>query len=297
MSDKQLAQPGPATLANPGGHRKGLMPERLRSRYRVMPTAVLLQKLSRQVENRIEGATPGILWDTMTEAPCPRSFIIVKFFGEAIKFVDPRKPALGVEWRCVLDEKTPDSVWRSLDWLPDDRTGRRTPPEANEVLNAIVLFEGQKEPMVIRFSVTSLKDGKKLYSMVEHRGGNVWDTVYEWDVFERKNDRNEWFAMRFTPRGNSTEEDREYAETMFSALEGITIQAEAEDSAGENIDTSGRRSREEDPRYGRRAPEPNDGEDPRDYARRATREFDRGPSRDDQDDGRDDRYPAHLRRR
>lgn len=292
MSKEAITPQKDAPLANPAPARRGLMSGKVASRYRVMPTARLLQQLSKQVENRIEGAVPGVLWDTVNEAPCPKTFIVVKFFSEAIKPRDPDNFAAGIEWRTTLTDKTPQNVWDALDWTTDDRTGKRYPPEANEILNAIVLFEGRKDPMVIPFSITGLKDGKKLYTMVECRGGDVWNTVYEWDVFERSNPRNTWWALRFTPMGNSSPEERTYAESLYNALEGVTIQAESDEVVGEPIETHGaRRPMDRDPRYERRAPapapEPREGEDPGDYARRAVREI----------DSRESNYPPHMRRR
>ena len=57
----------------------------------VLPVAKILQKLSPEVEDGLEGAAPGVLWDPIEKKPLSDTFVPIDFYQEAVLWKDRKE--------------------------------------------------------------------------------------------------------------------------------------------------------------------------------------------------------------
>jgi hypothetical protein len=228
-AQRAIQKEEPKPLANPPGTpRRGLLDDD--RRYLIMPVAKLLQGLSPEVKGNLAGAKPGVLWHNLMDEVLPEKFVPVKFYREVIKWI-PYKDGGGMEWRS--QDFTDKEVLDAIEWKKD-KDGNQIPPKASETINCVALFEGQDSPIIVPFSGTTLKDGKKFYSIAKFRRGEIWDTCYKTQLFERHNDLGDWWALNVSPCGDSSSDMRQQADKLWSMLENIKIEAEHGEVTGES---------------------------------------------------------------
>lgn len=211
----------------------------------IIPRAALLQALSPEI---VDGATApdgkdlktGMIINSLTREILPEIFIPVFYFPTWIRF-NPRDnksegydPAYGPG----------DVIWHS-----NDRNDLRVqeegkfgpngePPLATMFMQFFSYFPGVPMPVVVSFSKTSIKSGKRLLSLARFSGANMFAQKYKLGVKKEQNDKGTYFVLTIDLAGKLLEDDTDYktAATLWEQYHTKPIQVhepEREDSGEE----------------------------------------------------------------
>ena len=199
----------------------------------ILPRAVLLQALSPQI-GEVDGLKAGMVINNITNEVLPEKFIPIFRYVEFLKF-NPR------------DSKSPeyDPAFEpgALIWRTNDPADPRTvecrfsedgsKPTAIKTMNFLCYFPYVPMPVVLSFSKTSYKAGKKLISLAQFSGGDMFSKIYALKVKQADKDGIKYYILDVAPIGKANKEDFAIAEAWYEQFRGKEIKTHEEGSQGE----------------------------------------------------------------
>src|SRR3990167_1371143 len=195
----------------------------------IIPRAKLLQALSPEVA---EGTLKsGQIINNITGEILPEKFVPIFVYLEWFRFNARDKSKSGYDPNFDLGAL----IWRTRDHN-DERTkeadfgasGER--PIANRVLQFFSVFEGQEMPVVIGFSSTSYKAGKKLLSLAKFTGGDMFSKKYSLTAKHVKNDKGSYYVLEVATAGLAGEDEYKKAEIFWDSFRNKKFETKADDA-------------------------------------------------------------------
>jgi len=210
----------------------------------IIPRASLLQSKSPEVEESIEKGDgkykPGMVINSLSKEVLPGEFVPVFKFTNWIRF-NPRKKE-DPNFDPAFDAG--EIIWRSTD--PNDPrvieesqfgpNGEK--PKATKFMNFFCIFPEHQGPVIVSFSKTSFKAGKKLISLALRAGGDMFSQKYRLGTKKEEKDSNTYFVLTVEPAGQPDEQSYKIAEILYEHFatkakdlkvheEGQVVEAEA----------------------------------------------------------------------
>lgn len=184
----------PATLQNRG---RGFEEETQREDL-IIPRAKLLQSTSTEIQAGEKDLKVGQIINSLTKEVLPSVFIPVFKFTNWIRFNPRDAKADG-----YLKEFGPgDIIWRSNDpYDPRVQTEGKfgddgSKPLATKFLNFFSYFPGVPMPVIVSFSNSSFKAGKRLLSLAQFTGGDMFSKQYVLSSVKEQNDLGTFYVLK-----------------------------------------------------------------------------------------------------
>lgn len=211
----------------------------------IIPRAKLLQALSPEVVAEPDKFKPGMVINSLTLEVLPEVFIPIFKFTNWIRF-NPRNtkdqnydPAYGPG----------DIMWRSKDPLDprvitESKFGEDgSNPLATKFLNFFSMFPGVDMPVIVSFSKTSFKAGKRLLSLAQFatKDGkpiDMFEKKYKLSVKQEVNDAKQvYFVLAVDPDVFVDDDSYEKAIALWERFHAkpIQIHEEVVDEVGEEV--------------------------------------------------------------
>jgi len=184
----------------------------------IIPRAKLIQALSPELTEGLEGVKVGSIVNSLTKEVLPQEFVPVFTFKTFIRF-NPRKkddPHFNASFE-------PGAViWKSAD--PDDpRVIEETKfgpngekPPATTFLNFFSYFPGCVMPIIVSFSKTGYKTGKQLLSLAKFCGGDMFSRKYRLTSAMETNDIGTYAVFKITPLGAVMPDEYKISEQLWN---------------------------------------------------------------------------------
>jgi len=210
---KKVEQTSIATIEDP---RRGFEEAADREDL-VIPRAKLLQGLSDEIVDRLEGLEPGMIINSLTKEPLPDFFVPIFRFTNWARFnprnkKDPNYNPNFASGALIWKSSDPHDprVQKEAEWGPNGEA-----PLATKFLNFFSYFPGVPMPIVVSFSKSSFKAGKELNSLASYRGGDMFRYQYRLFPKQEKNDEGTYFVLKIRDCGHSADEDYKIAERWY----------------------------------------------------------------------------------
>lgn len=183
----------------------------------ILPQAKLMQGLSPELKENRE-LRQGDIINSLTKELIGKFLIPVFTFKNYARF-NPRKeddpnfnPKFkpgGLIWRT--NDPFDPRVIAEAAWGEDG-----SQPVATTFLNFMCYFPGFSLPIVVSFSRSSYKAGRRFLTLTKAGGGDMFSRVYELCAKEEKNDKGEFYTFNVKPVGLvDNEKDMKIAEAMY----------------------------------------------------------------------------------
>ena len=191
----------------------------------LLPRAMLLQALSPQVVDGVEGCRPGLVINSITNEVLPEVFISIFKYTEFLKFNPRDSKAEGFD--PAYDAGA--LIWRTND-PADPRTAEckfgkdGSKPTAMKVMNFLCLFPGVPMPIILGFSKTSYKAGKKLISLAQFSGGDMFSRKYSLKTKQAESNGNKYFIYEVGLVGKTNQDEFKAAEALYQSFRGKDLQ-------------------------------------------------------------------------
>lgn len=200
----------------------------------LIPRAKLMQALSPELEANSE-LKPGMVVNSVTGDILPAEFVPVFKFTTWMKF-NPRNPK---EAGFDPDHGPGEMLWRTND-PKDERTKEAefgadgSKPTANKIMNFFSCFVGVDFPVIVSFTNTSYKTGKKLYSLCRFQNTDMFRFRYKLASKLQKNELGQFFVYDVGLAGKSTDEEYSKAEGLWETFRNkdLKVHDETSDSTG-----------------------------------------------------------------
>ncbi len=204
----------------------------------IIPRASLLQSKSPEVEESLEENDgkyrPGMVINSLSKEALPGEFIPVFKFTNWIRF-NPRKkedPAFDPAF------DPGEIIWRSADpndprvLAESDFGPNGEKPLATKFMNFFCIFPGHQGAVILSFSKTSFKAGKKLISLALRTGGDMFSQKYRLNTKKEEKDSNTYFVFNVEPAGPVDEALYKAAESLYDQFaqkaKDITVHEEGQ---------------------------------------------------------------------
>jgi len=221
-----------------------------------IPTAKLLQTTSTELQDPDTDLKAGQLIHSMFLEKISDTFVPVKLHEDNVLFV-PKNDADKQRLKQVIKDKfgvelTDDDmssmfICRAKDGKIGDRFGACASCQLNKFhgndkplctanINVLAMFEGQDMPLVLRFSNTSFKHGKKLKDMLfmlAMSGKKIFSRKFKVVPTRKQENGNSWFEAVIKPAGNATEEEFEQAQELYNMFKGYVADVEIDEVESE----------------------------------------------------------------
>jgi hypothetical protein len=191
----------------------------------ILPRVVLLQALSPQVVDGTEGCRPGVIINSITSEKIPEVFLPIFKYTEYLKFnprdskfdgFDPAFDAGALIWK-ITDPADPRTAECKF-----GEAGEK--PTAMKVMNFLCYFPGSPMPLVLGFSKTSYKAGKKLISLAQFSGGDLFSRKYKLISKPAESNGNKYFVLDVGIVGKSNQDEFKVAEALYQSFRGKDLQ-------------------------------------------------------------------------
>jgi hypothetical protein len=253
MSEQPTATPEPETPAVPAVAATAAVPSTLGSSKLgrgheepsemdelEMPRAKLVQFTSgeAQAEDAADRKAAGILINSITKEELGMIFIPIFKFTNFTRW-NPRKkddpnydPAFEPgELIFQTDNREDPRVVEASKFGPNGEA-----PAVTKYMNYLCYFIGSQYPLLLSFSKTSFKAGKKLNSLTQFSGGDMFSYKYKLSVSIKENAGTKFFVLDVIPAGKATAEEFALAEKWYNDFRGKAIKAHQDhDVAGEGF--------------------------------------------------------------
>lgn len=226
----ELEQTLPATTTTPParGHE-----ERVDLDDIEIPRAKLIQPTSEEATaEKAEDRIPiGMIVNNITKERLPDVFIPIFRYKNYIQW-NPRKkddpnfdPAFdpGSLIFSTIDSNDP----RVIEGTKFGAGGE--PPRVTKYINFFSYFPGQAMPVVLSFSKTSFAAGKKLNTLTQFTGGDMFSNKYKIKSVQRESNGTKFFVLEVAPAGKVSEEEFKIAENLWKEFRGKDINVKHED--------------------------------------------------------------------
>jgi hypothetical protein len=203
----------------------------------IIPRAKLIQALSPEMQEGLEGIKVGSIINSLTKEKLPDEFIPVFAFKNYIRFnprskddpnFDPAFEPGAIIWRST-DPADP-LVQEQTKFGPNGEK-----PVATTFLNFFSFFPGVAMPVIVSFSKTSYRTGKQLLSLGKFCGGDMFSRKYKLTSQMETNDIGTYAVFKVVPSGGASPDEYAVCERLwneFSAKAG-DIQVHVEESSEE----------------------------------------------------------------
>ena len=187
----------------------------------LIPRASLLQALSPQVSEGIEGCKAGIVVNSVSNSVLPEEFIPIFKYTEYLKFNprDKKDPAFDpayepgqLIWKIVNKE---DPRVAETKFAEDG-----SKPLAQKVMNFLCYFPGEPMPIVLGFAKTSYKAGKKLISLAQLSGGDMFSRKYRLQVKQADKEGIKYFVLDVALISKTNQAEFAIAEGLYNRFRG-----------------------------------------------------------------------------
>ena len=230
---KHTATP-PATIEPPG---RGLEDPVDREDL-ILPRAILLQKTSPQLEE-VDGLKAGMVINNITNEVLPETFIPIIRYVEFLKFNPVDKKA--EDYDPAFEPGA--LIWRTRD--PNDPKVEETrfkedgsKPTAMRVMNFLCYFEGASMPIVLGFSKTSYKAGKKLISLAKYTGGDLFSKKYALKVKQADKDGIKYYKFDVSLLGKAEKESFAIGEAWYEQFKDSEIKVHDDEKVIEEAEVN-----------------------------------------------------------
>lgn len=186
----------------------------------IMPRAKLLQSMSPEVVDDNAPGVSGEIRNSITGEELPKHFTPLFHFKEYAKF-NPRSKD-HKDFNKLYEPG--ELIWKTNDHadsqvIKECRFGEDgSPPTAVTFFNFLSLFEGQSVPVIISFSKTSYKAGKKLYTLARLAETDMFGRRYKLTTKTEQNESGTYYVLQVDPAGTPEPEDYNKAEKLWDML-------------------------------------------------------------------------------
>ena len=174
-----------------------------------IPRAKLIQFTSEENTTDIkeERKDPGTLINSLTGETIENIFIPIFKFTNYIKW-NPRKKDdpnfdAAFEPGAMVFQSTNRQDPRVIDGIEFGPNSE--PPAVTKYMNFLCYFVGHPMPLVLSFSKSSFAAGKKLNSMTQFGGGDMFSKKFRLGVKQEENAGTKYFVLSVHPAGAPTE--------------------------------------------------------------------------------------------
>jgi len=206
----------------------------------IIPRAKLIQALSPELTEGLEGIKVGSIINSLTKEVLPGEFIPVFTFKNYIRF-NPRSKD---DPNFNPDFDPGAVIWKSTDPLdPKVKEEAKFGPNgekplATTFINFFSYFPGVPMPIIVSFSKTSYRAGKNLLSLAKFCGGDMFSRKYKLVSQMETNDIATYAVLKVTPAGDANPEEYAVGERLWkdfaAKVDAIQVHEEdAQDDAGE----------------------------------------------------------------
>lgn len=237
MSNELSLKGSAALAANTGSQRgfeNGITQEDL-----IIPRAKLIQALSPELTEGIEGIRVGSIINSLTKEVLPQEFIPVFMFKNFIRFnprskddpnYDPAFEPGAVIWKSV-DPEDPKVV-EETKFGPNGEK-----PSATTFLNFFSYFPGVSMPVIVSFSKTSYKTGKQLLSLAKFCCGDMFSRKYKLTSQMETNDIATYAVFKVASAGLSSPDELKLCEGLWQefSAKAKNIQVHDEETTDEAV--------------------------------------------------------------
>lgn len=202
----------------------------------IIPRAKLIQALSPEMQEGLEGIKVGTIINSLTKDVLPDVFIPIFAFKNYIRFnprskddpnFDPAFEPGAIIWRSTDPADT--AVQEQTKFGPNGEK-----PVATTFLNFFSYFPGVGMPVIVSFSKTSYRTGKQLLSLGKFCGGDMFSRKYKLSSQMETNDIGTYAVLKLVPAGDASQEEFAVCEKLwdeFSAkAKDIQVHVEEESS-------------------------------------------------------------------
>lgn len=183
----------------------------------IIPRAKLIQALSPEMADGLEGVKVGAIINSLTKEMLPPEFIPVFMFKNFIRF-NPRSKD---DPNFDPDFEPGAVMWKSSD-PEDERVVSETKfgpngekPVATTFLNFFSYFPGVPMPIIVSFSKTSYKSGRQLLSLAKFCGGDMFSRKYRLSSQMETNDIATYAVLKVAPVGASNPDEFKLCERLW----------------------------------------------------------------------------------
>lgn len=220
---------GGGALAHPGEPRLGFE-DPTDSRDLIIPFVKLFQGNATEAENYPD-AKGGQLINSLTQEVLSEEFIPCFKWTEWSKFNgngedDPNyDPALGEPGALLWRTLAPTAEQAAeCEFGPNGEK-----PKASRSMCFLVYVIGQQMPLVLRFAKTSFSAGKKLISLAQFSGGNMFDRKYKLTTKKEQNESKKiYYVLQVALVGIASEEERKVAKQWYQDFKGKNLKVHEE---------------------------------------------------------------------
>lgn len=195
----------------------------------ILPRATLLQALSPQVVDGVEGCRPGVIINNITQELLPKVFVPIFKWTEYVKFnprdnkaedFNPAFPTGALIW------KTTTPTAEQLAECKFGEAGEK--PAALKTLNFLCYFVGVDMPVVLSFAKTSFKAGKLLLSLAQFSGGDMFSQKYALKTKQEEKNGTKYFVFEVQKLSKANKEEFAIAENWYENFRGKEIKTHEE---------------------------------------------------------------------
>lgn len=206
----------------------------------IVPRVKVIQTLS--PERKEKTAEEGDIINSLTgERLNGKKFIPVFKFNNNIDWID-RNDGGGI--RCIARDGKQGKentgkvlLCASCRKCEFDNTkqGKDAIPHCTKYINFFGFFEGERMPIILSFGKTNYSEGKKLYSLAKVTMQNMFN--YGYNLLEKlvSKNNNEWYIITTSSGGATSEEDREFATSLYQQFRNNMSFNYDMDEAGSDI--------------------------------------------------------------
>lgn len=176
-----------------------------------------------KIEDRIN---PGTFINNLSKKPISVNFIPIYRFltftlwngrkGQAN--YDPAFEPGAMVW--TTNNRHDPKIGDGLDFGPNQE-----PPKVTKSINFLCYFEGEKIPMVLSFSKTSFKGGKRLNTLLMEAGGDMFSNCFKLVFTIASNGDDKYYVMDVRGNGKANEEQFKLCEGWYNEFRGKDIAA------------------------------------------------------------------------
>ena len=222
-----------------------------------IPTAKVLQPTSPETQDDDYNFKAGQIIHSLFMEQLPEVFVPISIADTNTLFVPKNdadkmvlknkvKERFGVE--LTEEEMKGMFICRAQDGRNGDKFGKCAECRLNKFdgndkplctanINVLALFEGQETPVVVRFSNTSYKHGKKLKDLIFLSRQDVFSRKYKLIPTKISKDGNNWYEAVVKPAGKPTDGEFKEAEAIWESFRNVNIDFDESDGTpmGEDV--------------------------------------------------------------
>ena len=208
----------------------------------IIPRAKLLQAMSPEIVDGVEGLRPGMIINSLTGEVLPEEFIPVFKFKDFIRF-NPRSK----------DDPNFDSAFEpgGVIWKTSDPTDPRVEetkfgpngekPLATTFLNFFSHSPGSEMPVIISFAKTGYKAGKQLLSLCKFSGGDMFSKKYKLTSQKESNGTDTYYVLKVRASGIPLDTEFRSSELLWEGYSRRVQDIQVHDMGEETVGVGGRR--------------------------------------------------------